>query len=419
MRRFLLILFLLAAILLTSCGQAATPAASPTEAAKPTSAVPTQDPNAVAMECNVVSTRPTQEPTLQSAFPLPTEEDWKHGAENPALTIVEYSDFQCPYCSMLGPELNALVEKYPDDVQVVFRHFPLPSHALAPAAAQAAEAAGSQGKFWEMHDILFAKQATWSGMDAAQFNTWLVEQARELELDEAKFTTDLNSEAIVKKVKDAQEHGINIGIPGTPFLTLNGQIYQGPRDQASFETILNLFMLEKRQFTYCPPMIVDPGKQYTATIKTEKGDIVMELYPDKAPMAVNNFVFLARQDWYDNVTFHRVMRTPEFSEDFVAQAGDPSGSGMGGPGYTFADEISDLRFDQPGVVGMANAGPGSNGSQFFITYVSRDDLTGTYTVFGQVIEGMDVLKQLTPRDPGQQMGLPPGDKILDVVITEK
>jgi cyclophilin family peptidyl-prolyl cis-trans isomerase len=178
-------------------------------------------------------------------------------------------------------------------------------------------------------------------------------------------------------------------------------------------------LLEKRQFTYCPPMIIDPNKQYSATIKTEKGDIVMELYPDKAPMAVNNFVFLAQQDWYDNVTFHRVMRKPEFSEDFVAQAGDPSGSGMGGPGYTFADEISDLRFDKPGMVGMANAGPGSNGSQFFITYVSRDDLTGTYSVFGQVIEGMDVLQQLTPRDPGQQMGLPPGDKILDVVITEK
>ncbi len=418
MRKFLLNLFLLGAMFLTACGQAATPAA-PAEVVKPTSSVPTRDPNAVAMECNVVSTVPTQEPTLQSAFPMPTDEDWKLGAEDPAMTIVEYSDFQCPYCSMLAAELKTLVEKYPDDVQVVFRHFPLPSHTLAPVASQATEAAGEQGKFWEMHDLLFSKQANWSGMDAAQFNTYLVEQARELELDEGKFVEDLNSEAIVTKVRDAQEHGVNIGIPGTPFLTLNGQIYQGPRDQESFETILNLFQLQKRQFPYCPPMVIDPQKQYTATLKTEKGDIVLELYPDKAPMAVNNFVFLAQQDWYDDVTFHRVMRKPEFSEDFVAQAGDPSGSGMGGPGYTFSDEISDLRFDKPGMVGMANAGPGSNGSQFFITYVSRDDLSGTYTVFGQVISGMDVLKQLTPRDPAQQMGLPPGDKILDVVIDEK
>ena len=103
-------------------------------------------------------------------------------------------------------------------------------------------------------------------------------------------------------------------------------------------------------------------KQYIATIHTEKGDIVIQLFPDKAPLAVNSFVFLARQGWFDGVTFHRVI------PGFAAQAGDPSGTGKGNPGYFFNNEISDLKFDKPGMVGMANSGPDTNGSQFFITF---------------------------------------------------
>jgi cyclophilin family peptidyl-prolyl cis-trans isomerase len=309
--------------------------------------------------------------------------------------------------------LAQLAEKYPQDVRVVFRHFPLPSHSLALPAAQAAEAAGVQGKFWQMHDAIFAGQAEWASLTADQFNEWAVKKAEELGLNKDKFVSDMNSATIVDKVKAAQEHGSSIGIPGTPFMLLNGQIYQGPRDLASLEVILNLFQLEDHQFTYCPPMVIDPKKSYTATLKTDKGDIVIDLFADKAPLAVNSFVFLAQQNWFDGVTFHRVI------PDFVAQAGDPSGSGMGGPGYSFADEITDLKFDKAGVVGMANSGPGSNGSQFFITFKEAANLDGKYTVFGQVTQGLDVLQKLTPRDPSQELGLPPGDKILDVTITEK
>jgi cyclophilin family peptidyl-prolyl cis-trans isomerase len=160
-------------------------------------------------------------------------------------------------------------------------------------------------------------------------------------------------------------------------------------------------------------MVIDPQKQYTATLKTEKGDIVIQLFPDKAAMAVNSFVFLARQGWFNNVTFHRVI------PNFVAQAGDPSGSGFGGPGYSFDNEIFDLKFDKEGLVGMANSGPGTNGSQFFITFAPAPNLDGKYTIFGQVIEGMDVAKKLTPRDTAQTPNLPPGDKILSVEIKEK
>jgi cyclophilin family peptidyl-prolyl cis-trans isomerase len=160
-------------------------------------------------------------------------------------------------------------------------------------------------------------------------------------------------------------------------------------------------------------MLIDTKKEYIATLKTEQGDIVIQLFPDKAPMAVNSFVFLARKGWLNNTPFHRVI------PGFVAQSGDPSGSGYGGPGYYFANEISDLKFDKAGVVAMANAGPDSNGSQFFITYDQTAQLDGQFTIFGQVIEGMDIAEKLTARDPAQLGDLPEGTKILSIEIQEK
>ncbi len=157
-------------------------------------------------------------------------------------------------------------------------------------------------------------------------------------------------------------------------------------------------------------MTIDPSKQYVATISTEKGDVVIELFPDKAPIAVNNFIFLAEEGWYDGVTFHRVL------PGSIAQAGDPSGTGFGGPGYAFVNESSDMAFDEAGLVAMANAGPDSNGSQFFITYRPRPDLDGGYTIFGRVISGMDVAESITARDPSSGLDLPPGDQILTITI---
>lgn len=407
-----------AAVLLSACGQASPAAITPTPQAAASTAtdepVATQNPNMVEMECQVVSLEPTQSPDLASNFPPVTKDDWTIGnLDSAAMTIIEYSDFQCPYCAQVAPILEELANKHPDDVLVAFRYFPLPSHQFAILGAQATEAAGAQGKFWEMHDALFAQQETWAVMTDAQFQGWLEEQAQAIGLDIEQFLKDLTSQEIVDKVAAAQQHGIDAQIPGTPFLLINGQIYQGPRDLASLEAILEMFGLKDRQYTYCPPMQIDTTKQYIATLKTEKGDITIKLFPDKAPMTVNSFVFLARDGWFDNVTFHRVL------PGSLAQTGDPSGTGYGGPGYYYADEISDLKFDKPGVVGMANAGSGSNGSQFFITLSEMSTLDGQYTVFGEVIEGMDVLNNLTERDPTASADLPPGDKILSVEIQEK
>ena len=150
-----------------------------------------------------------------------------------------------------------------------------------------------------------------------------------------------------------------------------------------------------------PPMTIDTSKQYTATIETGKGNIVLELFASDVPVTVNNFVFLAREGFYNSTIFHRVI------PDFMAQGGDPTGTGRGGPGYAFADEFTE-HTHVTGTLSMANAGPNTNGSQFFITYAPQDHLNGKHSVFGQLVEGMDVLEAIRQ-----------GDTIVRITIEEK
>ena len=188
-----------------------------------------------------------------------------------------------------------------------------------------------------------------------------------------------------------------------------------------------------KQYDSPPAMVIDPSKSYTATIELAKGgSIVIELYAEEVPNTVNNFVFLSREGFYDNVTFHRVL------PNFMAQTGDPTGTGTGGPGYRFDNEFHpSLSHDSPGIVSMANAGVrngrGTNGSQIFITFVPTPFLDGLnpdgspkdcgaagtscHSVFGKVIEGMDVLNGISPRDP--QAARTPGDVITTITIQEQ
>ncbi len=168
-----------------------------------------------------------------------------------------------------------------------------------------------------------------------------------------------------------------------------------------------------KQWDAEPAMQIDPQKDYTATVKMAKGgEFVIQLLPKQAPITVNNFVFLARQGFYNGVTFHRVL------EDFMAQTGDPTGTGRGGPGYFIVNEDSELTFSDPGTVAMANSGRNRNGSQFFITFVPTPGLNGDYTIFGKVISGMDVVNRITLRDPDQRPTFT-GDVIESITITEK
>jgi cyclophilin family peptidyl-prolyl cis-trans isomerase len=318
--------------------------------------------------------------------------------------------------------LEQIQAQFPEDVRLVFRHFPLigtperPLHDKAALSMQAAEAAGLQGKFWEMHDLLFERQGEWIYMSLEEFQPWLLARAAELELEKEKFEQDLTSDPLTNLVQSAWNWGLEVGLPGTPFVLLNGKPwdFNVPLSSYNLTVVIQLTRLEKRQFSTCPPITIDSQKEYIVTLETEKGDIVLELFPDKAPLAVNNFVFLIRQGWYDNVTFHRVI------PNYVAQAGDPSGTGYGGPGYAFINEVvAGLEFDREGMLAMANAGEGSNGSQFFITYGPATTLNGRYTIFGQVIDGMDTLRNLTPRNIDEKADLPPGDLILTATVVEK
>jgi peptidyl-prolyl cis-trans isomerase B (cyclophilin B) len=165
------------------------------------------------------------------------------------------------------------------------------------------------------------------------------------------------------------------------------------------------------QWNSPPAMTIDVNKKYTATIVTEKGNLVLDLYAKDAPITVNNFVFLARQGYYDGCTFHRVI------PGFVAQGGDPTGTGYGGPGYTIPDEITSLRH-VAGALSMANSGPNTGGSQFFICYADQPSLDGSYSVFGMLVGGWDTFIKLTARDP-DNFPLFKGDKIITITITEE
>lgn len=166
-----------------------------------------------------------------------------------------------------------------------------------------------------------------------------------------------------------------------------------------------------KQWNQPPTMAIDPKNKYFATIKTDVGDMTFELTADRTPVTVNSFVFLAREGFYNDTIFHRVI------SDFMAQGGDPTGTGRGGPGYRFQDEFHPtLRHSQAGVLSMANAGPGTNGSQFFITHLPTPHLDGRHSVFGHLINGMDVLFKIPDRDP-MRVGSP-AIKIMTIEIQE-
>jgi cyclophilin family peptidyl-prolyl cis-trans isomerase/protein-disulfide isomerase len=365
--------------------------------------------------CKPVAILPVASTETESLFPTVSDGEWTVGSKNAGIVIYEYSDFQCPFCAKAAPALKELQAANPKDVLIVFRHFPLSSiHPNAILAAQAAEAAGVQNKFWQMHDLLFARQSEWSGLATDDFKTWLKDAAKSINLNSNQFMSDLDSEVIAQKVAKSESDALAAGLNSTPTILFNKIRYQGRTDLDSLTSIVKYFLLPLKSYQSCPEMTIDPEKTYTVTIKTEKGNVVLELYPKQAPWAVNSFVFLARNHWFDGSAFFRVI------PGFVAQAGDPSNSSLGGPGYEFTNEVTpELRFDKAGVLGMANSGNNDNGSQFFITYTAVPDLDGKYTIFGQVVEGMDVLSSLRPRNPASDQILVPPDAILSIIVEEK
>jgi cyclophilin family peptidyl-prolyl cis-trans isomerase/protein-disulfide isomerase len=421
MTRLITLLVVLLGLWLSACAPASTPTATvqPPPTAEQTQPTTAPQPTEAA---SATPAAPVATPDMEKVL-NPQPDDHKLGPDGAPVTIIEWSDFQCPYCAVATPLLKKLAENHPKDVQIVYRHFPLPSHDKAFLAAEATEAAAAQGKFWEMEELLMAQQDEWSSQADADFRKTLSQYAQEIGLDVSKFDEELNSGKYRAIVQAAQDLAMQLQIPGTPFLLLNGsQFPQGINYLAypDLEGVVKYIVeLPKMQYAAAPAMKIDQSKEYIATIQTDQGDIVIRLFADKAPLAVNNFVFLAREGWYDGVTFHRVL------PDFMAQGGDPTGLGMGGPGYEFPNEVTGIKFDRAGLVAMANAGPDTNGSQFFITFGPATQLDAAdptkeanYTIFGEVISGMDIVRKLTPRDPQQGPNFM-GSVIETITIEEK
>lgn len=248
---------------------------------------------------------------------------------------------------------------------------------------------------------------------------FLTDMAGDLGLDVDQFTSDLENGTYFDYVSASEDEAIGLGMPGTPAVILNGQpLPQVPDDYALWDQFVGsqiaLADLAERQYDAPPPMTIDPEKTYIATIELENGEtVVIELLTQSAPETVNNFVFLANEGWFDGVTFHRVI------PGFMAQTGDPTGLGVGDPGYSIPDEFDpELSHDGPGVVSMANSGPNTGGSQFFITYGPATHLDGRHAIFGRVIEGMEAVDALTPRDP-QDPAAPDGDVITTITTIEE
>jgi cyclophilin family peptidyl-prolyl cis-trans isomerase len=268
---------------------------------------------------------------------------------------------------------------------------------------------------------LFERQGQWSGLDTSAARDYFIALAEELGLDAEQFATELDQGTYADYVSAAEQEAMGLGLPGTPSTIVNGQVVAGeslPREFEAWEAFvkeeMKLKELAARQYKSAPEMSIDQDARYVATVEMGSGDsFKIELLPKSAPQTVNSFVFLARNGWFDNVTFHRVI------PGFVAQTGDPSGTGRGGPGYYIPNEIdSTLSHDTPGVVAMANAGPNTNGSQWYITYGDVSQLDGSYTIFGKVTEGMEVVEGITPRDPSRNPYAPEGDTITRITIEE-
>ncbi len=370
-----------------------------------------------AMPCSTVydyelSVEAEQYQVVADQLPPVSEDDWSNGPEDAPITIIEYADFQCPACGNFSMYVKALMDAFPDSIRVVFRHMPLPSiHDKAYISSMAAEAAGAQGKFWEMHDLLYQNQQTWGYASVDEFKEWAVTAAEELDLDIDQFKADLNDEAVLAALEAQTEENLNLGIHYTPFVIINDRIFRDNKPD-----IFNLVgIYEFGGYEDCPPWVIDADKSYQAVIDTSAGEITLDLYPEEAPLAVNSFVFLAQNDWYDDVYFHRVI------EGFVAQAGDPSGFGVIGPGYSFVNETAnDLTYDGAGYLGMANSGPDTNGSQFFITLAAAPNLNGSYTIFGKVTEdSLPTLEKITLRDPQTAVDFEDATIINDIDIIEK
>ncbi len=401
-------ILLITLLILISCSLSP-PIATPVFMATPTQR---QTDTPASMPCTVLHYPVTPEAALGAEF-----ENHGHvsGPAGAPVTIIAFSDYQCLPCAFLAASLRQIRLTHPNDVRVIYLHAPQTTRDKDNLAIQAVEAADLQGKFWEMHDLLFEKQAEWIEMKPADFEAWATAQATGLGIEPTRFQSDFEGTVVADRLQQAIQFTPGEQSFAPPLLFVNSTSpYTSLADFASLDTVVRMNALAARQFSACPPEGIDPLKQYIVTLHTSKGDVVLQLYPEKAPQAVNNFIFLVHSGWYNGITFYRVLT------DNRVMTGDPSETGFGNPGYLFETEFAaGLLFDRPGMVAMDNDGPDTNGSRFFITLAPAPQIEGLYTIFGQVLSGLNILSALTARNPQPGIVLPAGDELINVSIQER
>jgi len=380
------------------------------------------------------STSPPPSPTPIPINPTPTllpiapisDDDWSWGSVTAPATLLVYCDFQSPYCVDLAAVILELTAIYPEDLRIIYRQYPLLTvHDKASLAGQAAKSAGQQGQFWALYSLLSTDYDEWKDLDPESFLEWLLVTTKHLDLDHQQFEEDLRSKRFEESMKESFINAYDAGINGTPFIFLNEDWFRLNPTQLNLEAALRLELLTFQTYESPPEMAIDPEDAYLVHMQLNIGEVVLQLFPKSAPMAVNSFVFLAENGWFNGNPFHRVVPGK------YVQTGDPTGTGLGGPGYFLPDEIDpDLDFSQSGVAG--NIGPRTDLAAPRILLPGRlampcrerslsplPELNGTRTIFGRVVKGLDLLLELEVRDPLEDLLTPPQAYVESIRIEVK
>ncbi len=417
----------LAFILLLAACNPGTTTPSPTTAPPPTSAS-TAAPADPTADLSTPQPQPTGDPnepvsvvapdapgtcTVQPLPELPVrpvdDTDWVTGAslQDAKIVLYEYADFQCPGCAGMYPIVTQFIQQHPD-IALVYRSFPLDFHQYADITAQAAEAAGAQGKFWQMHDMLFEYSTQWSALASMdEVRAELTSYAKDLSLDVDAFNAALDDGTYADKVKSQYDEAIALNLPGTPSFIFDNILF--PSDiglsLGGLESFLTIVQSQDQIFfPDAPAMTITSDNTIEAVVKTSKGDLTVNLLPESAPANVNSFVFLAQQGWYDGSEFFYVR------DNFVAVTGDPTNSTVGYPGYYCEGETQGT-FDRPGLLGML-----PNGQFFFTLGSDAAQLNGQFALVGQVVDGLDVLDQLVRVAVGDPSA-PQADVVQSIEVT--
>jgi cyclophilin family peptidyl-prolyl cis-trans isomerase/predicted DsbA family dithiol-disulfide isomerase len=353
-------------------------------------------------------------PTLMPITPI-NEDDWSWGPDTALATLLVYCDFQSPYCVDLAAVILELAAIYPEDLRVIYRQYPLLTvHDKASLAGQAAESAGQQGQFWALYSLLNSDYDAWKDLDPKSFLEWLLLATKHLDLDHQQFEEDLRGGQFEEAMKESFVSAYSAGINGTPFIFLNKNWFRLNPTRLNLEAALRLELLSYRMYESAPEMAIDPKAVYLVHLQLNIGEIVLQLFPKSAPTAVNSFIFLTENGWFNGNSLHCIVPGK------YVQTGDPTGTGLGGPGYFLPDEIDlDLDFNQSGIAALTSTGPNTSGSQFFITLSPLPELNGTRTIFGRVVKGLDLLLDLQARDPLVDLLRPPQAYIESIRIEVK